>query len=375
MNIGVIVRHFRTEGGLERAAVELSSSMVSKGHQITIFASSCSVDLPDGMRCVNVPAWSMTNSTEFLTFCINSRRAVKSVHFDILHAHGTDAGMGGVITAHSCHRAGMDVRRRLGRTARPRRNFHIADTFLLAAERRTFREGGHKRIIAVSNGVKRELREYYDLPEEDIVVIPNGVNPREFFPASDDEKTMLKKSLNFHPDDFILLFVANEFDRKGLRYILEALTLLKSKNIKLLVVGKDNPKPYLEYSQRLGLTDRVRFAGLQRKLTTYYQLSDVFVLPTYYEAFSLATIEAAACGVPLLVTKVNGTEDFVKDGVNGFFIQRAADSIALQLTILVNDERKRIEMGERSRKSAQEYSWDKIADRTLALYHEVVNLK
>jgi UDP-glucose:(heptosyl)LPS alpha-1,3-glucosyltransferase len=106
-------------------------------------------------------------------------------------------------------------------------------------------------------------------------------------------------------------------------------------------------------------------------MSTYYAASDVFVLPTYYEAFSLATLEAAASGLPLLVTKVNGTEELVREGYNGYFVTRDGESIAEKLEFILSDSQKLRELGMNARKSAEQYSWDVIADKTLSVYEKI----
>jgi UDP-glucose:(heptosyl)LPS alpha-1,3-glucosyltransferase len=107
------------------------------------------------------------------------------------------------------------------------------------------------------------------------------------------------------------------------------------------------------------------------EIERYYAAADVFLLPTFYEAFSLATLEAAASGLPLVVTKVNGTEELIEDGRNGFFIERDGDDIAHRLRQLRDDHRLRTMLGDAARQSALRYAWDTIADQTLRVYEEV----
>jgi len=227
-----------------------------------------------------------------------------------------------------------------------------------------------KKIISVSEGVKREILENYDVPEDKIIVIPNGVDIDEFKP-DEERKKSIRERYGIKEDEVILMFSGYEFKRKGLRYIIEALPKVKG-DVKLLVIGKDNPKPYKELALTLEFLDKIIFAGFVPDISEYYAASDVFVFPTAYEAFSLATLEAVASGLPILATKVNGTEELIEEGYNGFFIKRDPADIAEKINILIEDESLREQMGKNARKTAENYSWDKIAVMTMDVYEEMM---
>lgn len=100
--------------------------------------------------------------------------------------------------------------------------------------------------------------------------------------------------------------------------------------------------------------------------------SDTFVFPTAYEAFLLATLEAVASGLPILATKINWTEELIKEGYNGFFIKRDPKDIAEKINILIEDKQLRKIVSRNARKTAENYSWDKIAKKTLEVYQNII---
>jgi UDP-glucose:(heptosyl)LPS alpha-1,3-glucosyltransferase len=104
-----------------------------------------------------------------------------------------------------------------------------------------------------------------------------------------------------------------------------------------------------------------------------YAAGDAFVLPTAYETFSLVTFEAAACGLPLLVTRVHGVEELLQDGHNGWFIARDPHDIARRLEQLRSDSELARGMGLRAREAAAAYSWDAMADGYMSVYAEVAD--
>ena len=292
--------------------------------------------------------------------------------YDVTHSYGNVVGCD-VITAQSCHRAGMDVIKSLPKKSiKSYLNYGIADRVRLSIEHRNYTERRYRKVIAVSGGVRREIMQYYNVPGKDIEVIPNGVDLVEFTPEHREElREAVRGRLGIGADDFVLIFVAHEFDRKGLESIVRALSIPKLKEVKVLVLGGDNKIPYLQLATKLGVEKQVLFLGSVTDISTYYAASDVFVLPTYYEAFSLATLEAAASGLPLLVTKVNGTEELVREGYNGYFVARDGESIAEKLEFILSDSQKLRELGMNARKSAEQYSWDVIADKTLSVYEKI----
>src|SRR5207248_1399513 len=132
--------------------------------------------------------------------------------------------------------------------------------------------------------------------------------------------------------ELVALFVGSEWERKGLKVAIDALA--HAPDWKLLVVGRGNVASYRSHARASGVEPRVVFVGTASDPAPYYCASDAFVLPTSYETFSLVTYEAAATGVPLLVTPVNGVTDLLGDGSNGWFIDRCPEGIAARLRAL-----------------------------------------
>ena len=116
--------------------------------------------------------------------------------------------------------------------------------------------------------------------------------------------------------------------------------------------------------------NRLRFVGSVENIASVYACADVFAMPSYYEAFSLATLEAAAAGLPLIVTRVNGTEDLVVDRWNGFFVERSPECVAEALDRVIEDPSLLSALSRQARDSALPYAWPSIVQRTLAVYDE-----
>lgn len=224
-------------------------------------------------------------------------------------------------------------------------------------------------IIAVSNAAKKATEKYF--PGE-YWIIPNGVNINFFNP---DIKP-LEEYLNHYPR---LLFVGRFEPRKGLKYLLQALPIIKKEfpNFLLLVVGKG----VLGYSYQEYLSPEVKknvvFCGAVplEKLPKFYATCDIFVAPSIgAESFGIVLLEAMACGKPIVASNIPGYREILENGKEGFLVKPCDyQEIAEKVIELAKDNQKAKEMGRFGREKALNYSWEKISDRVENFYYQVIN--
>ena len=371
MRILIAFRSFNKHGGISRYVAELAERFV-KEHEIHLLTTDYDHEVPDltvhKKPMIRKPFWLQILSNSYYSTKY-AKKIKDELDIDLVSSNGAESLFCDIVTMHSCHRAWVKYYRSWGWLEDIKGAVNPVNRVVLPIEKRVI-EKESKKIISVSEGVKREILENYDVPEDKIIVIPNGVDIDEFKP-DEERKKSIRERYGIKEDEVILMFSGYEFKRKGLRYIIEALPQVKGE-VKLLVIGKDNPKPYKELALTLGVSDKIIFAGFVPDISEYYAASDVFVFPTAYEAFSLATLEAVASGLPILATKVNGTEELIEEGYNGFFIKRDPADIAEKINILIEDESLREQMGKNARKTAENYSWDKIAVMTMDVYEEMM---
>jgi phosphatidyl-myo-inositol dimannoside synthase len=206
-------------------------------------------------------------------------------------------------------------------------------------------------------------------PNAKVKIIQNGVDTSFFYPKKDLQtpRANQTKALN-------IISVGRLIERKGQRTIFKALSLLKESNydFKLHLVGTgDSEKSYREEVSKLKLENFVTFHGAvpREKIVSIYQLADVFVLASDNEGMSVATLEAMACGLPLITTSVPGSELLVKDGDNGFIFQ-VNDFLTLKshLKNLADNPTLLEKMGKNSLKKATLFSWDSICEKYLEIF-------
>ena len=227
-------------------------------------------------------------------------------------------------------------------------------------------------FLPVSRGVQRDLVAHYDIGKAPVRIIPNAADTARFKPCSPQKRKQWRVQNGIPESDVLAVFVGGEWRRKGLDLAIEALGRIPQKNVRLLVLGKDAEQARFEaLASETGVGERINFLGFRNDVTEAMGASDIFLFPSWYEAFSLATIEAAACGLPILATKINGAEDFVEPGETGFFIEHDPEQIATVLERLVANETDRRRLGENARRVVeQHYTWDRVAKLTEEAYFE-----
>jgi UDP-glucose:(heptosyl)LPS alpha-1,3-glucosyltransferase len=270
-----------------------------------------------------------------------------------------------VIAIHYCHQVGP---------AHPSRStalFHLhvklAAVLKRFGERVCLRVNRPGAIVCVSGGVAEEERAYFPRLAERVVTIHNGVDTDAFAPGRRQAQARtMRDSLKIPQQALVVAFVGSEWERKGLEPAIRALAL--SVEWMLVVAGAGARTSYQELAEELDVGERLRWLGVTSDVQLVYQLADAFILPSAYETFSLVTFEAAASGLPILASPVNGVRELIEDGRNGFLISREPTEIAGRLQQLAADPKLRSRLGAAARDSALGYSWSRMVDRHDELY-------
>ncbi len=214
----------------------------------------------------------------------------------------------------------------------------------------------------------KEAHMIHDVDEDvDVTIIPNGVDLERFQPGP-------PSSANGH---LRLLCVGRLIERKGQRYLIKAVKQLVEEgvDVRLDLVGTgDAEAAYRQLVRELGLETTVRFHGYvpRAEMPACYKSADVFVLPSYNEGMSVATLEAMASGLPVVITRTGGAAELVLEGSNGFTFPRA-DTVTLleHLRYLAVNHALARQMGVASRERATTFSWDTVAKCYLSLFNHL----
>jgi len=263
------------------------------------------------------------------------------------------------------------------REARAKR-LSLFDRSMTWVEKKALSKSRLPMILPVSNLVKDELLKIYDIPESRIQVIHPGVSI-DRFRALDQESCRyeIRQRYGLSARDVVVLFVGMNFEIKRLDLVIQGVAEVVRKDsrfskLKLLIAGKGNTTKYLALARDLGIANRVAFVGVTHEVEKYYLASDIFVMPSRFDTFGLAVLEAMIAELPVIITQRVGARDLVDSGVQGFVLSDdpSPSDVAEKLAVLMEKER-RLKMGKNAQEVALRYTWDRTADQVRELYQLV----
>ncbi|WP_353814438.1 glycosyltransferase family 4 protein [Agromyces sp. SYSU T00266] len=244
--------------------------------------------------------------------------------------------------------------------------------FTALRDRIRYRGRTHRAVVALTAQEAQLLGDVYGRVRPPVTVIPNGVDTERFRPRDAAGRAAVRAELGIADDATVAIFIGHEFERKGLHLAIEALRT--AAGVVLLVVGgsADMIRRARAQARRAGVVDRVVFAGERPDPVPLLGAADVLVLPSAYEANALVVLEALACGVPVVSTRVGFAPDIVVDGENGFLVAREVAPIAARLAEFDGlDPTIRDAWRARARRTAEQHSWREVAARYLELARSI----
>jgi UDP-glucose:(heptosyl)LPS alpha-1,3-glucosyltransferase len=228
---------------------------------------------------------------------------------------------------------------------------------LLELERTLLAKGGARHVIANSLMVQKEIIAEFAYPDDKITVIYNGL-PDVQFKRQPRSRVEVRREWGLRENDVGLLFAGSGWDRKGLKYAVQAVERISSRNVLLLVAGTGKKQTYR--------SNKVRFLGPVVDMQSVFLAADTFILPTVYDPFSNACLEALSLGLPVITTATNGFAEIMVSGVHGEVIDRAENIPALQQAIEKwLDPTRRESARERCAALARRYTIEQNVEQTL----------
>lgn len=368
MNVALCFPGCHRSGGVERVTYECARHLASHGHEVDVFANRWEPIDGGGIKFHYVPMPKQPPFLRVAWYYRECTRLLQGRAYDVLNVHGCICPTGGVHWVQSLHRSWIERCRQFRPTMSVgawKQRLNPLHPVLLRLESEHFRQRRYQKLIATTPQVRNDLHRFYDVPHDDVVILPNGFSPEEFNPARRAERRGEERArLNLCEDHVVLLFAANELERKGYGTILSAMRRLDRRDVRLLVVGRPNPAHVRKLAADAGLADQVIACGHARDIAAYHAAADLFVLPTQYEAFSLAILESLGSGLPVVTSRVPGAADAVVEGVNGTMVDdpTCGEELAETLRPLLDPSR-RAALGESCAATVRQYEWPNILAR------------
>jgi glycosyltransferase involved in cell wall biosynthesis len=352
--------------GMERQLSDLVIGLRELGHRVTVIARACELPADAGIVFHRVRGPSRPFLLAYPWFMVAGTLAVRRWRRGIVQATGAIVlNRVDVVSVHYCQQVGTATPSR--DTWMYRAHIKLTGGLKRIGERLCFRMSRARAFVCVSAGVAEEVREHYPGLADRVLTIYNGIDTASFAPGlRRDEARELRAALDLPEHDLVAAFVASEWERKGLAPLIRALAYAPGWS--LVVAGEGDEARYRELAQTAGVGEAVRWLGVTRDVPLVYELADAFVLPTAYETFSLVTFEAAASGLAILATPVNGVRELIEDGHSGLLITAEPAQIAERLGRLAADPELRARLGRGARQSALAFGRERMLAEHEALY-------
>jgi UDP-glucose:(heptosyl)LPS alpha-1,3-glucosyltransferase len=299
-------------------------------------------------------------------------RALGAFGADLVQSHERIACCDVYRAGDGVHAQWLDNRRRaLGFLGRLGIACNPAHRYALAAEKRLFASPRLRAVICNSKMVRDEIRARFGVAEDRLPVIYNGVDLDAFHPRLREElRAPARAELGVPDAAMAYVFVGAGFERKGVSRLLRAFRRGADPGAHLIVVGNDRREARARAEAR-DLGARVHFLGGRDEVRPWYAAADAFVLPTLYDPFPNAALEAMACGLPVITTRQCGAAELLRQDESGMICD-ALDEDALAAFMRALEPQRARAMGARARQTAEAYGLDTMAQKLLALYRALL---
>jgi UDP-glucose:(heptosyl)LPS alpha-1,3-glucosyltransferase len=385
MHLGIVRLKYTPFGGAERIIQRLVSSLGSNSRvgRITIFSShwasnkeaegNVGVDVDVDVDVVKIKPKGVGRfwrQRDFFNAASQAINAIKTL--DIVQSHERLVGSDIFRTGDGVHAAWLDRLSRdrdwLGRQLLQADPFHrliCANETKMASDPRTV-------FVANSPLAKVETERYLGVPENRIWLIPNGIDAEHWknIPRDSVSRAIARGRLGLDTNNPCVLFVGSGFQRKGLRELILAVAPIE--NVQLLVVGKDSKASHYRQFADQKAPGRVRFAGPLESVEDAITAADVFCLPSLYDSFSNAALEALGAGLPAVISQDTGLASYVETHGGGLVCKRDPENIRESLELALN---RADTLSAEAIELAKEFDHSVITPRWLELYQSVLERK
>jgi D-inositol-3-phosphate glycosyltransferase len=377
----------RDVGGMNVYVTNVAGELAKFGYTVDLYTrchdldDQLVTDLVPGVRVIHLPAGPIDGPKEDLhqyvsafTHGVEAFRRERDISYDLVHSHYWLSAISASELSAQWEVPHVTMFHTTALTKMLARFGEWEPEHRVDGERKVIESAD--AVIVSTDEERTALARLYGADPAKIQVISAGVDTALFKPTA---KADARRSLGFAEEN-IVLSVGRVEPLKGLDILLMAMATLDDRSsTRVIIVGGDPETDretvrLLAISNTLGLGELVTFTGAvpQERLNVYYNAADIFVLPSYYESFGLVALEAMACGVPVIASRVGGPKSFVKGGVTGYLIDwRCPEPFAQKLDILLHNPALRESMGRAARSHAETMGWENVGRRTMDVYESV----
>jgi len=361
VKLAIVRQKYTAYGGAERFIERALAALRAKDVDVSIVAREWQGDL----RGVHVNPFFLGRTWRDAGFARGVQRLLAQKRFDLVQSHERIPGCDIYRAGDGVHATWLELRHK------PLDRFAPWHRYTLAAEAGMFRHPALRAVICNSRMVRDDIARRFGVADEKLQVIYNGVDLDAFHPRLRDEQgRALREKTGIDVATPVILFVGSGYERKGLPTLLHALSLMSRSDARLWVVGRDKHESLMrKLAQTRGVDERVLFLGAQADVKPFYGAADVFALPTLYDPFPNAALEALACGLPIVTTTTCGAAELVTPA-NGRVIS-AGDAAALAANLDALCAKAAV-MRDAARASVAHLDLTQMAAQLVALYSRLI---
>ncbi len=369
-SVALVRGRYDPAGGAERFVQAALAALRSQGATITIVARQW----PDrDGSVIRVDPFHVGGLWRDWAFARAACAELARRRFDLVQSHERIACCDVYRAGDGVHAQWLEERARAqGPLARLATRLSPRHRYVLAAERALFSSRRLRAVICNSEMVRGEIAGRFGTAPEKLVLIRNAVDAARFHPGLREEmRAAVRGELRLPADARVILHVGSGFERKGVRALLAAVARARCRPW-AVVVGRDKRLPrYVALARRLGIGDRVRFAGGVSDVRPYHAAADGFLLATLYDPQPNAVLEAMASGLPVITTRKCGAAELLRDGESGF-VRDALDVPGLAAAVDALDPATARRVGAAAREAVAPYTPAAMAAEYLALYRSLL---
>ncbi len=389
MKVAIITERANVSlGGAERSVSELTGALSVAGHDVSVLAATGAAN--EGNMHILCPD-NRTRRVDHTAFCSALKEHLKLNHYDIVHsvlpvAFADIYQPRGGTYAESVVRNAASYEGRVIRIWKRHTAFiNRHRTRLLAAERLLCQGETGPVIAALSQYVAQQIDRHYRTPGERVAVVSNGVRTDRSVDGERAGRIRSQILAQLHTREqsnpVLFLFAANNFRLKGLAPLIRAMSVATKRvqqNMCLVVVGRGKAHKYRHLAERLNVHDRVVFLGPVDNIQNILSITDVAVLPTFYDPSSRFILEALVHGKPVITTRYNGARDLFDNQRHGLVVGEPTDVAGLANAIAYFSRRDNIEAASQAILAddlKQRISISRVVQELVRLYESVLERK
>lgn len=365
LRIAYVVHDYDRYRGHSRYVVELATRFRAE-HDVHVFTNTVDDSDTAGITFHRIRAWRRNALASCLSFIVPATLGVRGT-FDIVHAQGLCGLRHNLATAHICQPAWFAGLAQEGVPLTWRQSAFKA--LVTGLEKRALTQPATRRVIAVSERLKADLARHYGRMDG-VDVIYHGTDVSLFHPDNRERyRATIRGTVGLRRDQFVALYVGDL--KRGAAAAIRAVA--QTAGATLLIVSGSDVGPFRSLAEEQGAAERVIFHPHSRNVEQFFAAADAFLFPTVYDSFGLVITEAMAAGLPVITSRMAGAAELIADGANGLLTERAWDVPALvaHLERLRDDSGLRERLGQAARTRVEPLTWDRTADKTLAVYHRI----